>query len=193
MLPTDPKDHIEIWKQIRDYPYSVSNYGKVRRDIGTRCTWSGRILKSAPDSDGYPKVVLSINNKRICAAVHVLVCEAFNGLPQIGQNQVRHLDGNKLNICPENLKWGSAKENADDRAIHGNTKRGEFSAKAKLTDAKVLSLRQEYNRLKVEAISSGKKYVPRGWLFDLSKELGLHKQSVLKILTGQGYLNASSN
>ena len=42
--------------------------------------------------------------------VHRLICEAFNGPP--GPNQVcMHLDENSANNRPENLAWGTQKEN----------------------------------------------------------------------------------
>lgn len=43
--------------------------------------------------------------------VHRLVCEAFHGPAPEGKNVVIHLDENALNNRPENLKWGTQKEN----------------------------------------------------------------------------------
>ena len=42
--------------------------------------------------------------------VHRLVCEAFNGPPPPGA-VCMHLDEDSSNNCPENLKWGTQKEN----------------------------------------------------------------------------------
>lgn len=42
--------------------------------------------------------------------VHRLVCEAFNGPPQDGQ-VCMHLDEKSANNRPENLAWGTQKEN----------------------------------------------------------------------------------
>lgn len=42
--------------------------------------------------------------------VHRLVCEAFNGPPNDGQ-VCMHLDEDSSNNKPENLAWGSQKEN----------------------------------------------------------------------------------
>jgi len=42
--------------------------------------------------------------------VHRLVCEAFSGAPDPGQ-VCMHLDEDYRNNRPENLKWGSQKEN----------------------------------------------------------------------------------
>jgi hypothetical protein len=43
--------------------------------------------------------------------VHRLVCEAFHGPPPFPNAVVIHLDENALNNRPENLKWGTQKEN----------------------------------------------------------------------------------
>jgi len=43
--------------------------------------------------------------------VHRLVCEAFHGPPPFDRAVVIHLDENALNNKPENLKWGTQKEN----------------------------------------------------------------------------------
>lgn len=43
--------------------------------------------------------------------VHQLVCEAFHGPKPFEKAVVMHLDENALNNRPENLKWGTQKEN----------------------------------------------------------------------------------
>ena len=42
--------------------------------------------------------------------VHRLICEAFNGKPENGQ-VCMHLDEDASNNRPDNLKWGTQKEN----------------------------------------------------------------------------------
>lgn len=43
--------------------------------------------------------------------VHRLVCEAFNGPPPPGTQCCMHLDEDFRNNRPENLKWGTQKQN----------------------------------------------------------------------------------
>lgn len=43
--------------------------------------------------------------------VHRLVCEAFHGPPPFKGAVVIHIDENALNNRPENLRWGTQKEN----------------------------------------------------------------------------------
>ena len=40
-----------------------------------------------------------------------LICEAFNGPPPNSKSVCMHLDDNSANNRPENLKWGTQKEN----------------------------------------------------------------------------------
>lgn len=43
--------------------------------------------------------------------IHRLVCSAFHGPAPEGKPIVIHIDENALNNSPENLKWGTQKEN----------------------------------------------------------------------------------
>lgn len=104
--------------------YEVTRDGRV---FSVDSNWRGhgrREMQQTLNACGYPSVRLLINGKRKRVAVHLLV--AANHLP--GQpseaHQVRHLDGNKLNPHADNLAWGTAKENAEDRERHGRTSRG---------------------------------------------------------------------
>jgi hypothetical protein len=67
--------------------------------------------------------------------VHRLVLEAFVGACPTGQ-QARHLDGNADNPRLDNLAWGTARENMEDRFRHGRT------ALARLTDDEVRGARR---------------------------------------------------
>lgn len=40
-----------------------------------------------------------------------LVCEAFHGVPKANKNVCMHIDENARNNRPENLRWGTQKEN----------------------------------------------------------------------------------
>lgn len=49
---------------------------------------------------------------------HHLVLLAFEGKRPDGMDEIRHLDGNKLNNDLSNLAYGTTKQNAADRKIH---------------------------------------------------------------------------
>ncbi len=74
--------------------------------------------------------------------VHRLVLEAFVGPCPEGL-ECRHIDGNAKNNRLFNLKWGTKKENGEDRVTHETSNRGEAHGLAKLTAEKVRLIRRE--------------------------------------------------
>ena len=99
-------------------------------------------LKPTPNTGGYLKVGLTnVVGCRKIIEVHKLVLKAFRGLGELGM-QCRHLDGNKLNNNLENLKWGTPKENGEDRVRHGTVRpmRGELNGSCKLKEFQVLQI-----------------------------------------------------
>ena len=109
-----------------------------------------KIMKTEVDKDGYLRLELQMNGTSFRVRVHRLVLETFGGPPTEERKETRHLDGNKLNNCIENLCWGTGKENAEDRALHGSTQSGENHHKAKLTKEDVLVI--------VDRIKTGDSY-----------------------------------
>ena len=116
----------DSWLPAVGFPgYEVSDSGLVRsveRTVIERNTGRSRVCKSKvlkPNLvKGYWQVGLSVGGELTYKYVHQLVCEAFNG-PRTGET--RHLDGNRLNNTPANLRWGTTKENAADRVRHGTS------------------------------------------------------------------------
>lgn len=51
--------------------------------------------------------------------VHILICLAFHGPKPSWSSVVRHIDGDSKNNTPNNLRWGTEKENREDRLRHG--------------------------------------------------------------------------
>lgn len=107
----------ELWKPIKGYEglYEVSNLGRVKSLVG----WNGKeyvqrdkILKISRVEGQYGKVSLHKNRKSHTAEVHRLVAENWVDNPN-NYPQVMHLDEDKHNNRADNLKWGTAKENAN--------------------------------------------------------------------------------
>jgi len=98
-------------------------------------------LKGHDTGKGYRSISLCHNNIKITKPVHKLICMAFHGLPPNKSSQVRHLDGNRQNSKPLNLRWGSQQENWMDRKAHGRGINGENHPMAKLSNQECQYLR----------------------------------------------------
>jgi hypothetical protein len=109
---------MEIWKSIPNYEglYSVSNYGRIKRDfridyikskLGNvyEKTYEEMILKFGY-TRGYCKVTLfdEFKNKKTLQ-VHRIVLKTFNPVFNMENLTVNHKDGIKYNNHVDNLEW----------------------------------------------------------------------------------------
>lgn len=147
----------EVWLPISDYEglYEVSNRGQVRSlDRRVRCVGNGmeatrvargKLIRLVPTTTGYLRVHLRREGRGRTYNVHQLVLEAFAG-PRPQGLVARHGPGGKLdNRWPENLCWGTQRENAGpDRERDGTAVFGSGSPSAKLTEAAVRECRARY-------------------------------------------------
>jgi len=138
----------EVWKDIDGFEniYQVSSLGRVRsldrivaRPGSPRgpMRLRGRVL-SERIINNYNVVALCADGYRTNKPVHVAVLEAFVG-PRPGGMEAIHIDGDPLNNTPENLRWGTHKENMDDRCKHGRTY-DVSKNKRKLSDLDVIDI-----------------------------------------------------
>lgn len=81
----------------------------------------------------YQSVSISSGGLKETYNVHQLICLAFHGVPNIGQ-QVRHLNGNRLNNSPDNLAWGTKEEDWEDKRRCGTATVGEKHPMSKLSN-----------------------------------------------------------
>lgn len=137
----------ELWKDIPNYPgYEVSPLGKVRSwRIGGSHHRSRRkvplVLKPTPNLNGYMMVSLCRDKKHRSYAVHRLVLVTFVG-PRPNGYQCGHLNGVRTDNRLSNLRWVTAKENAEHRVIHGTQTHGEQHCASKLTQRQVDAIRK---------------------------------------------------
>lgn len=108
----------EIWKQIKNSLYEVSNLGRVRNKR------TNHILRPAIDKYGYHKLSFrDIKGNIVYKTIHRLVAETW--IDNKEKNfQVNHIDGNKLNNAIDNLEWVSVKTNiihSFDNLLNTNT------------------------------------------------------------------------
>lgn len=115
----------EIWKDIPGYEgkYQASNLGRIRsltREITQRSrsgnfftrVVKGRVLRPACTKDN-PHLYVVLGHGANGSQVHQLVARAFHG-PQPPNTDVRHINGDPQDNRPENLVYGSRKENILD-------------------------------------------------------------------------------
>jgi len=94
---------MEIWKDIDDYQYEVSNTGNVRHKIKKN-------ILNQTESKGYKKVNLFKSGESKTFPVHRLVAKAFlQDIPSKGI--VNHKNLIKSDNRVENLEWMTIREN----------------------------------------------------------------------------------
>jgi len=112
----------EIWKPVPSYEGLVaSSWGRIQLPETTSVLPNGGIrqYKTKPIFGNKAKasktarhIFLSVYNRRLGnIKVHRAVCEAFHGPAPFPKSIVIHLDEDATNNRPENLKWGTQKEN----------------------------------------------------------------------------------
>lgn len=138
----------EEWRLVKDWPYEVSNLGRVRRTFSKYGRWSGRHLSLKSLNCGYPFVRLHHRCDVWQIHVHRLVCDAFHGPSPSDRHEVRHLDGTRDNNRADNLCWGTYEENKEDMRTHGTKCWGEKSGKAKFRNIDIIHIRSAYKNHK---------------------------------------------
>lgn len=144
----------EEWKDISGWEgfYQASTEGEIRsltrsitqqgpHGLYTR-TFNGRVLAASKCTNGYTFVVLSRPGaKPKQYLVHRLIALTFLGKPETSQ-EVCHINGVRDDNRLRNLRWDTRKNNHADKVLHGTATRGEKNSQAKLTESKVIEIRQ---------------------------------------------------
>lgn len=88
-------------------------------------------------------------------AVHRLVCEHVNGPAPTEGHEAAHSCGRGSDGCvsPRHLRWATGADNQADRLIHGTDCFGEAHPRAKLTEADVRAIRQDFGRLNLTELA----------------------------------------
>lgn len=122
------KDTTEIWKPVPSEPgVLASSFGRVLQAPGyaplpnggyrlyTPEPRFGNVSRSRKDAaHAYRHIMLKRSGdgpRQQPRKVHQLVCEAFHGPKPFPESVVLHLDEDAMNNRPENLRWGTQKEN----------------------------------------------------------------------------------
>ena len=94
---------MEIWKPIKNFPsYNGSTEGRIM-NIKTQ-----RILKTFLNNDGYLQVCLRKNGKQYTVKVGRVIAETFLG--EHPGMDVSYKNGDRSDICVDNLEWCTRRE-----------------------------------------------------------------------------------
>lgn len=115
-------DLTEDWKPVPSKPgIMASSFGRIKLPDRVIKMPNGGVKHTNP-APTYGSVTKAsktarheyyglFNRKFGNLKVHRLVCEAFHGVPPFDKAVVIHLNENALDNRPENLRWGTQKEN----------------------------------------------------------------------------------
>ena len=168
-------ENSETWQPIPNCTYEASSIGRIRN------TKNGKIQTPQTGEDGYLFVGVRFLDGKHSIKVHRLVCLAFHGLKPTGAECIRHLDGDRMNNRPGNLRWGTNKENAADTILHGRQVAGFDHPNMVITKAEALAIRTAY----VQHMA-GRKKAANGFILGLENEFPhLGYKCVYKAATGE--------
>lgn len=160
---------LEIWRPIPGFNgfYEVSDMGRVRSLHGRH--GKGRILRPGLPSNPSEYMCVSLHGggRRTRRSVHRIVADVFLPPRPSSKHQIRHWNGNRGDNRAINLIWGTAQDNADDRARHGRTQRGSKHWASKLSEAEADQIRTSAEPTKI-----------------LAERHGLHRCTIQKIRSG---------
>lgn len=120
----------EVRARVDAAGYTVLRDGRIWSHKSDWRGYGSREMKQDLNSHGYPRVRLTIDNKRKTFMVHTLVAMFHIGPRPTLLHEVCHRDGDKNHNHVRNLYWGTRKDNAADRTKHGNCKAAENGRKS---------------------------------------------------------------
>lgn len=131
---------MEEWRSVPGYEgiYEASSLGRIKTLPRRLKTWYGtracheKILKTRVCTNGYLNIALQKDRQVKWTTVHAVVARTFHGEPKPGQ-EVRHLDGNRVNCAAGNLEWGTRFDNMRDQYRHRTRAFGERAGVANIT------------------------------------------------------------
>lgn len=113
----------EVWRPVPGYDgYEASNLGAIRRKRKFRNMDHYLVVKPNRREDGYLRVTVWRDGKKLHRPVHRLVCLAFHGDPTGEAQLACHDDGDQTNNTEDNLYWGTHAENYADQVRHGTAR-----------------------------------------------------------------------
>lgn len=126
--------------------YQISTFGRVKSFWGKT-----KIIRPQINAQGYLTVHIHKSGRKAWL-VHRLVAICF--IPNFSSKpEVNHNDGHRLNCHVSNLVWATRAENVKHASICNLIKKGEERYGAKLSNAEVLYIRENPNKLKPKELA----------------------------------------
>ena len=186
----------EVWKPVVGYEgyYEISNLGRLKSV--ERMVKQGNHLRHVPErikkpqraSDGYPAYTLCKDCKSRTIRTHLLLAKAFIPNPD-NKGYVDHINTDINDFRLENLRWVTAKENANNpltlQHCRENTYREEVSRRANMT-----KIDKGYKNAprKVYQFSKDGSFI-KEWFCpqEVQRELGIFSSVIRKCCKGEIY------
>ena len=193
----------EVWKTIPGFEkYEVSNRGRVRSFWNKDGKRARPYMMTLSNKDGYHQTSLRKNGKTHTFGVHVLVLLAFVGPCPKGMECI-HLDNNRANNNPHNLKWGTRSENQQMR-VNSNPesyRNRRYLSKDEIAEIKIKCSYNNITQVEVAAQygvseTTVSKYINGhrngksrnmlriGVITDMAKKVGISRPYLSEILAG---------
>lgn len=120
-------EDIENWIPAKGFEgfYEVSTFGRLRslsrfvsHKKNSKRFVKGRIMKLCPNDEGYLKTAFTVNSIYKSQTAHIIIFYSFNPdvLPKKGY-EVDHIDDDKSNNRPGNLRQIKQRENSTKRSL----------------------------------------------------------------------------
>jgi hypothetical protein len=143
----------ETWTSVAGFPAcEVSDLGRVGRRFASGRWPAGHVLSPGKAKSGHLYVMLTDGDSRVHKKfVHRLVAMSFIGPPPVEGALVLHHDDQPESNRPDNLYWGSPRQNARDRKLNRTlplevsqrgAQPGDANTSAVLTENAVLQIRR---------------------------------------------------
>lgn len=109
------------WRNTLYYPYQANEQGEIRNSI------TGKILNPALNNNGYTRITIAIDGKRVTKSVHRIIWESFNGPIPEGM-VINHINEIKtdnrlcnIELCSQkyNINFGSRNTRVREKLLNG--------------------------------------------------------------------------